>query len=159
MTPYLIVIQNAYPKPLPFKQATLKHWAKQPLLSLPHAELTLRFVSNDDIQQLNHTYRQKNAPTNVLAFPSQVPSHLPLPRRLLGDIVVAPDVLEAEHTELHRALDAHWAHIIIHGVLHLLGYQHEKAAETTRMQTLEKTLLHQLNFPNPYATEHAHLEL
>ncbi len=158
MTPYLIVIQPIHPKKLPFKHAMLKKWAKQPLLSLPSAELTLRFVSNDDIQQLNHTYRHKNAPTNVLAFPSQVPRHLPLARRLLGDLIVAPDVLYAEHLAQHIALDAHWAHIIIHGVLHLLGYQHEKTAETIQMQTLEKKLLHQLHFPNPYATEHAYFE-
>jgi probable rRNA maturation factor len=182
--PPLIVIQNHYLHRLPFKYDLIKSWANQPLLSpcrlglgptnepssnnavvgpRPNllekkSELTLRFVTNDEIQSLNQTYRQQNKPTNVLAFPSQVPDYIPLPRRLLGDVIIAPDVLYEEHRLLHKALDAYWAHIIIHGILHLLGYQHEEAAETMVMQTEETRLMNRLNFPNPYPMEYPNIE-
>jgi probable rRNA maturation factor len=155
VNPYKVDIQSAYPRPLPFPKLTIKTWARLAIQNLPAAELTLRFVSNDEIQTLNHQYRHKNKPTNVLAFPSAIPSHIKQTRPFLGDLVIAPDVLQAEHETLAKPLDAHWAHIIIHGVLHLLGHTHEEAVPTQRMQTLETQYLAQLNFPDPYGE---HLE-
>lgn len=161
MNPYRIDIQHIYPAALPFKKSLLTTWAALPLRqnhSIPRAELTLRIVSNDEIQALNQTYRHKDKPTNVLAFPSTLPKTLPQRRLFLGDIVIAPDVLFKEHQTLKTELDAHWAHIIIHGVLHLLGYDHQKEEDTKQMQALEIALLEQLHFPNPYLSEHPYLD-
>lgn len=158
MNPYRIDIQSAYPDKLPFSKATLKSWALLPLQTRPSAMLTLRFVSNEEILTLNTRYRHKPNPTNVLAFPSHLPSYIKQVRPFLGDLVIAPDVLYQEHLTLDKALDAHWAHIIIHGVLHLLGHTHEEEPQTKHMQQLEKYYLAQLNFPDPYIMEHHHLE-
>lgn len=159
MTPYRIDIQVIYPKRLPFSKSQLRTWAILPLNKLSTAELTLRFVSNEESQALNHTYRAKNKPTNVLAFPSQLPEHLVKQhRRFLGDLVIAPDVLFEEHKQLNTSLDAHWAHIILHGILHLLGYDHQNEVDTERMQSLEIQYLRQLDFPNPYTSECSHLD-
>jgi probable rRNA maturation factor len=158
VNPYRVDIQSAYPSSLPFSKAKIKTWALLPLQILPAAELTIRFVEDEEIQILNQQYRNKNAPTNVLAFPSSIPSHIPQPRPFLGDLIVAPDVLFEEHRSLMISLDAHWAHILIHGVLHLLGYTHEKETDTLAMQSLEIKYLAQLHFPNPYLTEHSNFE-
>lgn len=157
MNPYRIVIQKIYPGKLPVPRSTLKAWAILPLQDLPSASLTLRLVSNDDMQHLNHTYRHQPTPTNILAFPSQLPPDLPQKHPFLGDLVIAPDVLHAEYTHFCNRLDAHWAHILIHGILHLRGYTHETPADTARMQAQEAHWLAQLQFPHPHLMEHSHL--
>lgn len=149
-----IDLQSNYPKPLAFPKNQIKAWALAALANEPASEFTLRWVDNDEMQMLNHQYRNKNAPTNVLAFPSELPAYIKQKRRFLGDIIIAPDVLFAEHLQQERPLDAHWAHIIIHGVLHLLGHTHEEPEPTARMQSLECQYLAQFQFPNPYALEH-----
>lgn len=158
MTLYRIDIQVIYPKRLPFSKSQLRTWAMLPLRTLPTAELTLRFVSNEESQTLNRTYRAKDKPTNVLAFPSQIPKSIKQSRRFLGDLVIASDVLFEEHKQLNTSLDAHWAHIILHGILHLLGYDHQNHLDTECMQSLEIQYLKQLNFPNPYLSECSHLD-
>ncbi|MEI6897471.1 MAG: rRNA maturation RNase YbeY [Psychromonas sp.] len=112
------------------------------------AELTVRFVDSDESQQLNSDYRQKDHPTNVLSFPFQNPPGITLP--LLGDLVICKEVVENEAIEQNKQLNAHWAHMIIHGTLHLLGYDHIIEEEALEMENIETKLLVELGFPAPY---------
>lgn len=144
-----IDIQHACALPLPIADETLKTWVKLALKG-QRAELTLRFVDIEEITTLNHTYRKKNKATNVLAFPARIPPEVHLDDPLLGDVVICPEVLELESEEQQIAIDAHFAHIVLHGVLHLLGYDHETIEDAKIMQTLEIDLLATLSFPNPY---------
>lgn len=112
------------------------------------AELTIRIVEIDESQQLNSDYRGKDKPTNVLSFPFQNPPGITLP--LLGDLVICKAVVEKESAEQHKILQAHWAHMIIHGTLHLLGYDHIIEKEAVEMENLETEILVKLGFPAPY---------
>ncbi|WP_353571309.1 rRNA maturation RNase YbeY [Candidatus Albibeggiatoa sp. nov. BB20] len=116
--------------------------------SEPEPELTLRIVDEAEGRELNLTWRQKDYATNVLSFPFEAPPDIPI--ALLGDIVVCANVVEKEASEQQKTLEAHWAHLIIHGVLHLLGYDHIEDAEAEQMENLEVHILQQLGYPNPY---------
>ncbi|MDF1677261.1 MAG: rRNA maturation RNase YbeY [Legionellaceae bacterium] len=147
-------IQHASKSPIPVSDEQLFKWVCCALK--PHqekAELTIRLVDADEMTHLNHTYREQNKTTNVLAFPSNLPDDILLEYPLLGDIIVCPAVLEAESLTLNTPLVAHWAHIIIHGVLHLLGYDHIKEADANIMEALEIKALKTLGFNNPYTSE------
>lgn len=151
---YYIDLQHATNEPPPFNDDLLRTWAELPLVEhLDSAELTLRLVDRDEITQLNQNYRQQNKATNVLAFPSVIPDNIELEFPLLGDVIICPSVLHAESIELGKPLKEHWAHIVIHGVLHLLGYDHIKDSDTEIMQALEIKLLAKLGFANPYKIE------
>lgn len=117
-------------------------------VSREEAELTVRLVDSDESQQLNHDYRGKDKPTNVLSFPFQNPPGITLP--LLGDLVICTQVVKKEADEQCKGLNAHWAHMLIHGTLHLLGYDHIIEKEAIEMESLETKLLVQLGFPAPY---------
>lgn len=112
------------------------------------AELTIRIVDNDESQALNREYRQKDKPTNVLSFPAEVPDFVDLP--LLGDLVICAPVVFKEAIEQHKVASAHWAHMVIHGVLHLLGYDHIEEDEAELMESLEIELLAKLGLESPY---------
>jgi probable rRNA maturation factor len=116
------------------------------------AELTVRIVDEAESQELNNEYRGKNKPTNVLSFPFEVPEHLPedIDFPLLGDLIICAQVVEREAKEQNKTLDAHWAHMLLHGSLHLLGYDHIEDAEAEEMENLETKLLQKMGFPNPY---------
>ncbi len=112
------------------------------------AELTIRIVDEEESASLNVEYRNKSGPTNVLSFPYD-----PMPgvaSRLLGDIVICAPVVEKEANEHNKTLLAHWAHMVIHGTLHLLGFNHEFEEEAAEMEALETDLLLRLGFPPPY---------
>jgi len=111
-------------------------------------ELTIRLVTIEESQQLNSQYRQKDRPTNVLSFPFEVPEGIEL--NLLGDLVVCVAVVELEAIEQNKVLLDHWAHMIIHGCLHLLGYDHINNADADKMEALEIKILAQLSIKNPY---------
>ena len=111
-------------------------------------ELTIRLVNIDESQQLNSQYRQKDKPTNVLSFPFEVPDGIEL--NLLGDLVVCVQVVEQEAKEQNKKLFDHWAHMIIHGCLHLLGYDHINDADADEMEALEIKILANLSINNPY---------
>lgn len=150
MTHY-IDLQIAYNGELPAAEEQLKSWALAALRTKQKpCELTLRFVSSDEIQELNKIYRQKDKPTNVLAFPSELPEIIELEYQLLGDVIICPAILRKESEEQEKPLDAHWAHIIIHGVLHLLGYDHITDADAKIMQEQEILLLAEFGYPDPY---------
>lgn len=117
-------------------------------LSISDAELTIRLVDPDESQQLNHDYRQKDKPTNVLSFPFEAPPGIEL--NLLGDLVICADVVANEAQQQHKPLLHHWAHMVIHGTLHLLGYDHIDDADAEEMESLEVSLLSKLNIDDPY---------
>lgn len=149
-----IDLQIACEAPLPVANERLIAWAQRTLDEHHNdQELTLRLVDIAEMSELNHSYRQKDGPTNVLAFPSELPEEIRLDCAYLGDVIVCPAVLDQEATEQERDREAHWAHIVIHGVLHLLGYDHYEEDETRTMQAMEAKLLAGFGFPNPYQRE------
>lgn len=112
------------------------------------AEVSVRITDADEIKMLNQQYRGKDYATNVLSFPADLPPELELPH--LGDIVICAEVVEREAREQNKTSEAHWAHMVVHGTLHLLGYDHIDDAEAEIMEALEVDILHALNFANPY---------
>lgn len=115
------------------------------------AEVSLYIVDEDEGQSLNQQYRAKDYPTNVLSFPADLPEELNLP--LLGDLVVCAPVVEREALEQQKTLTAHWAHMLVHGTLHLLGFDHIDDDEAEAMEALETRILTSLGFDAPYALE------
>lgn len=115
------------------------------------AEVTIRVVDAHESQQLNHQYRSKDKPTNVLSFPFQNPPGMELP--LLGDLIICAAVVKQEATEQHKTAEAHWAHMVVHGCLHLLGFDHINDADAEQMEAEEVLILQQLGFSNPYLSD------
>ncbi len=115
---------------------------------LDDAEVSLYIVDEQESQELNTQYRGKEKPTNVLSFPADIPEEVGVP--LLGDIVICAPVVEREAQEQQKSLDAHWAHMLVHGSLHLLGYDHTEDEEAERMEKLETSIMLSLGFPAPY---------
>ena len=113
------------------------------------AEVVIRIVDTDEISDLNQQYRLKTGPTNILSFPFEVPKGVS-GLNLLGDLVVCAEVLQQEAIAQKKPLKDHWAHIIIHGILHLIGYDHIKAKDALEMEAKEIHLLQQLRIDNPY---------
>jgi len=115
------------------------------------AELTVRVVDAEESQQLNSQYREKDKPTNVLSFPFQNPPGITLP--LLGDLIICKSVVEKEAIEQNKRLISHWAHMLIHGTLHLLGYDHIEEKEAETMERIETNLMIELGYNDPYLSE------
>ena len=113
------------------------------------SELTLRIVDEDEGRQLNLDWRGKDYATNVLSFEADIPPGL-LDIPLLGDLVICAPVVEREANEQGKNLQAHWAHLVIHGCLHLLGHDHIEDDEAEIMESLERHLLASLGYPDPY---------
>ena len=111
-------------------------------------ELTIRLVDVVESQQLNKQYREKDKPTNVLSFPFDVPEGVEL--NLLGDIVICAQVVAQESLEQNKELHTHWAHMVTHGCLHLLGYDHISDSDAAEMESLEIKILAKQGFNNPY---------
>lgn len=133
---------------LPSEQQ-LEKWLKVILSKFQdQAELTIRIVDAEESQYLNNTYRHKNKPTNVLSFPFESPIDIDVP--LLGDLVICKSVVEKEALEQQKTLQSHWAHMIVHGCLHLLGYDHITDNEANEMESIEIEIMHHLGFDNPY---------
>ncbi|WP_434571627.1 rRNA maturation RNase YbeY [Pseudomonas sp. Z1-29] len=132
-------------------EAQFRQWCELALRQRSaDSELTIRLVDEAEGRELNHTWRQKDYATNVLSFPADVPDEL-LDIPLLGDLVICVPVVEREAAEQHKTPEAHWAHLVIHGCLHLLGYDHMEDDEAEEMEALERTLLAELGHPDPYA--------
>lgn len=115
------------------------------------AEVSVRLVSEAEMSQLNLRYRGRDTSTNVLSFPADLPSELGIP--LLGDIVVCPAVVAREATQQGKSLQHHWTHMLVHGSLHLLGYDHIEPDDAELMESLETSLLQSLGCPCPYAAD------
>jgi probable rRNA maturation factor len=110
--------------------------------------VTVRIVDESEMTELNENYRGKPGPTNVLSFPFENPPGAE--SNILGDIVVCASVLEREAREQNKTLMSHWAHILVHGVLHLQGYDHEIEEEAQEMEAMEVEILSHLGYPDPY---------
>ncbi|WP_115719357.1 rRNA maturation RNase YbeY [Gallaecimonas mangrovi] len=111
-------------------------------------ELTVRIVDEEEGLELNSTYRGKDYATNVLSFPFEMPEGIELP--LIGDLVICAGVMAREAAEQQKTAEAHWAHLVIHGTLHLLGYDHIKDEDAELMESKEIELLQGLGFADPY---------
>ncbi len=126
----------------------IQNWLNQVLNQHHNAEISIKIVDLDEMRSINLQYRQKDKPTNVLSFPSNLPEGLPI--TFLGDLVLCPPVIEQEALEQNKSLESHWAHMIVHGTLHLLGYDHEIETDAQKMENLEINILDTLGFTNPY---------
>lgn len=124
-------------------------WVAAVLQSRGDAELTIRLVGREESRTLNHTYRGKDRETNVLSFPAELPDGVDIP--LLGDIVICAPMVEQEALEQAKPVEHHWAHLTLHGLLHLLGYDHEEESDAKEMEALETSLLASLGISDPYA--------
>jgi probable rRNA maturation factor len=114
-------------------------------------ELTIRLVDTLESQELNSQYRGMDKPTNVLSFPFEVPEGIAL--NLLGDLVICIDVMKKEASTQNKALFDHWAHLVIHGCLHLVGFDHISESEAMIMESLEIKILAKLAIDNPYQAQ------
>ncbi|MDH5571175.1 MAG: rRNA maturation RNase YbeY [Gammaproteobacteria bacterium] len=136
---------NAGPSDVDFQQwveAVLKHEQHD------NVEVTIRIVDDAEITQLNNDYRDKQGPTNVLSFPFECPAEVEL--NLLGDLVICASVVAHEAIEQNKPERAHWAHMVVHGILHLLGYDHIDDTEAEQMEQREIAILGLLGYPSPY---------
>ncbi|WP_372166124.1 rRNA maturation RNase YbeY [Xanthomonas axonopodis] len=120
------------------------------------ADLAVRLVDEKEGCSLNHHYRGKDYATNVLSFPAELPEGLPkgIKMPLLGDLVICAPVVAREAAEQGKLLAAHYAHLTVHGTLHLLGWDHEDDKEAEAMEQLEREILADLGIDDPYAGEH-----
>ncbi|TRN26994.1 rRNA maturation RNase YbeY [Vibrio furnissii] len=117
----------------------------------PQAEVTIRIVDEPESHQLNLEYRGKDKSTNVLSFPFEAPPGIEMD--LLGDLVICRQVVEREAVEQNKPLLAHWAHMVVHGSLHLLGYDHIEDDEAEEMESLETEIMQTMGFEDPYLAE------
>lgn len=130
-------------------QQQIQRWVDAALEDVEQdTEIVVRIVDEQESAELNQQYRHKSGPTNILSFPVEVPEGIEL--NLLGDLVICAPVLEKEAREQNKPLAHHWAHIIVHGILHLRGYDHIDESEAELMENKEIIILNQLQINNPY---------
>ncbi|MCA2016505.1 rRNA maturation RNase YbeY [Vibrio tritonius] len=128
------------------------HWLTQAVSGFQEqAEVTIRIVDETESHQLNFDYRGKDRPTNVLSFPFEAPPGMDID--LLGDLIICRQVVEREAQEQNTPLASHWAHMVVHGSLHLLGYDHIEDDEAEEMESLEADIMLAMGFEDPYAAE------
>lgn len=144
-----IAIQYAVPKRgLPLKM-DFQRWVETALLSqLKNAEITIRIVGEEEMTKLNWRYRRKEGVTNILSFPLEAIVPLKIP--FLGDMVICAPVVVREALEQGKDEKAHWAHLVVHGVLHLLDFDHQQEDEAQQMEALEIAILKSMGYPHPY---------
>ena len=148
---YRIIIQHAASPLLAPKSSLLRSWAKHTLKEqIAAAEITIRIVDDHEMSQLNSQFRQKQGSTNVLSFPLDIPTTIKMERPILGDIVICANVVNHEAALQKKSPEAHWAHMIVHGIFHLLGFDHENDQEAAIMENLEIKMMCSLGFSNPY---------
>ncbi|MDE9537603.1 rRNA maturation RNase YbeY [Xenorhabdus bovienii] len=139
------------PEGLP-DEALFQHWLESVLPQFQaESEVTIRLVDEAESHDLNLTYRGKDKPTNVLSFPFEAPPEVELP--LLGDLIICRQVVEQEAEEQQKTVEEHWAHMVIHGSLHLLGYDHIEDDEAEEMESLETEILQKMGYADPYLAE------
>ncbi|MDH3645606.1 MAG: rRNA maturation RNase YbeY [Gammaproteobacteria bacterium] len=130
---------------------SIRQWSVAALAAAPHdTELTVRIVDEQEISHLNQRFRDQEGVTNVLAFPADVPSEAGL--NLLGDVIICAPVVIAEARAQGKLAEAHWAHLVVHGILHLQGFDHQNEAQAAKMETCEVDILVRLGYSNPYET-------
>ncbi len=128
----------------------LERWISAALQSqqFEEAEVSVYIVDEAEGRELNAQYRGKDYPTNVLSFPADIAEEVGIP--LLGDLVICAPVVEREAQEQGKTLPAHWAHMLVHGTLHLVGFDHIDDDEAVIMETLETQIVTGLGYPSPY---------
>ena len=147
MTKLQLTVQRAT-QALP-ADADFQRWAQAALAGRRQmAELVIRIVDEDEGAELNRRYRHKSWPTNVLSFAADLPAGVTT--GLLGDLVLCAPVVIREASEQGKPEPAHWAHLTVHGILHLLGYVHETGSQAEEMEALETTILAGLGYLDPY---------
>lgn len=130
-------------------EAMFKTWVDAVLKDpAEDSEIVIRIVDEDEMIQFNEQYRNKKGTTNILSFPFEAPEGVET--ELLGDLLVCAAVVEAEANEQNKVLEHHWAHMIVHGVLHLIGYDHINDEDAEEMEALEKEILKTIKIDNPY---------
>jgi probable rRNA maturation factor len=130
--------------------ADFQRWAKAAFSGQrAEAELSIRIVGEPEGADLNSRYRGKSGPTNVLSFPAELPPGVPVSS--VGDIVICASVVAREAAAQGKDPRAHWAHLTVHGCLHLIGYDHEDDNKAAEMEPLETAILAELGYPDPYA--------
>ena len=157
LSPYLL-IQDDDQLALYTQNYDFDKWVNKSLQHDEKKQIVIRFVGQEESASLNQQFRNKPGPTNVLTFPSQVPAHLMLNESgldedasmILGDIAICVPVIEREAREQGKPLQAHWAHMVVHSVLHLQGYDHIDPVEAQAMEKLETRLMAELGFGDPY---------
>ncbi len=136
------------------EEAQLRAWAAAALAGRREAaELTIRVVGEAEGTELNQRYRGRPGPTNVLSFPFEIPAGLPADAAgldLIGDLVICAPVVAREAAAQGKPEPAHWAHLVVHGTLHLLGYDHITDPDAAAMEAVETAILAGLGFPSPY---------
>ena len=143
-------IQSASVEPVP-DEDDIRHWITTALTEQTtgkELQVSVRLVDSEEMSALNETYRGKAGPTNVLSFPADLPEQVNVP--LLGDIVICAPVVRAEAQAQNKSIEAHWAHMSVHGSLHLLGFDHIEEDDASVMEALETRILKKLNFACPY---------
>ena len=141
-------------------QQDMQFWVDTLLshLQLVKKEITVRIVDEQEIQQLNQQYRGKDSTTNVLSFPFDMPEVMTSDdvqiddslSQFLGDIVICAAVVQNESEQQDKLINHHWAHLLIHGVLHLVGYDHIETADAEEMESIEIAVLQKLSIDDPY---------
>lgn len=130
--------------------ASFRRWAEAACRGrIKRADIAIRVVDEREGRSLNHHYRGKDYATNVLSFPAELPEGVPLP--LLGDLVICAPVVAREAVEQGKPLNGHYAHLTVHGVLHLLGLDHEDVREAEAMEAIERAILADLGHADPYS--------
>jgi probable rRNA maturation factor len=130
-------------------------WVKAALLNkLTDSTVAIKIIDEDDMRALNQTYRNKPKTTNVLSFPSQLPE--PMRGDFLGDIAICAPVVQNEAQLQNKSFESHFAHLVVHGVLHLLGFDHESDEEAIKMEREEILIMQALGYNDPYLTEITH---
>lgn len=147
-----VEVQYAVEAPELPSEADFRRWVAAALAGRPgEAEVVVRIVDDAESTELNGTYRGKHYATNVLSFPFEAPPGVAMP--LLGDLVICAPVVAREAAEQGKAPVDHWAHLVVHGTLHLLGYDHLSDAEAEEMEALEREILARLGIGDPYAQD------
>ena len=126
----------------------LQQWAQASYSGDDEVVASLQIVGSDDMQVLNKEYRAKDKPTNVLSFPMELPDEVGI--NILGDLALCDEVIEAEAKDQGKTSEAHWAHMMVHGMLHLQGYNHIADDEAELMEAKEIEVMKNLDFENPY---------
>lgn len=145
----VVELDIATNKPAP-PPALFQRWAEAACPEGP-VTVSIRIVDAPESAQLNQVYRSKSGPTNILSFPFEVPAGVP--NELLGDLAICAPVVEREAKAQGKPAEAHWAHMVVHGILHLRGYDHIEDADAERMEALEAEILGRLGYPDPYLVD------
>lgn len=131
-------------------EALLRRWVASALVAADRrGGIGIRIVDHAEAKALNAQYRQKDYPTNVLSFPAEVPEAIPV--ELLGDLILCAPVIAAQAVDQGKLASNHWAHMVVHGVLHLCGFDHIEPHQAEVMEALERQALGKLGIPDPYA--------